>query len=164
MNRDIKVRKVAKPRFYKDLMVIGWREWVCLPELNIRYVKAKIDTGARTSALHAYDVKEYKSGRKTMVQFKVHPVQKNQNLSVKCVGELVEKRKIKDSGGTVTLRPVIRTPITIGDLTWEIELTLINRDEMGFRMLLGRAAIKGHLLVNPGRSHLLGYRVKKDSV
>ncbi len=141
---------------YQHLLIIGWREWVSLPLLGIGKIKAKVDTGARTSTLHAYDVHEYVDGQKNMVRFKVHPLQKN-TLSVKSTkAEILEKRLIRDSGGKVTLRPVILTTVRVGDFKWEIELTLVNRDQMGFRMLLGRQALRGHLLVNPQRSFLFG--------
>jgi len=140
----------------KQLSIIGWREWVTLSDLGITKIKAKVDTGARTSALHAYDVHEYMDGNKNMVRFKVHPMQRN-TLSVRYAkAEVIEKRLIRDSGGKVTLRPVILTTMRVGDLKWEIELTLVNRDQMGFRMLLGRQALRGNLLVNPQKSYLFG--------
>ncbi len=150
----------AQAEFYADLLVIGWREWLSLPDLGIRKIKAKIDTGARTSSLHAFDIKEFEVGKKTYVSFKVHPIQRDNSRVIKSEAELVAKRKVKNSGGKVTLRPVIITTINIGGMTWDIELTLINRDEMGFRMLLGREAVRGHLLVNPGNSYILGAKPK----
>lgn len=158
-------RKVPKPslsiahrtrEFHKDLLVIGWREWLELVDLGIPTIKAKIDTGARTSSLHAYEIEEFSKGKKKFVRFKVHPIQKNNSLSISCEAELIDKRRVRDSGGKVTLRPVILTQIQIGGLSWMIELTLADRSEMGFRMLLGREAVRGHLLVNPGKSFLLG--------
>jgi hypothetical protein len=151
-----KINAKAKEETYKHLHIIGWREWVTLSDLGISKIKAKIDTGARTSALHAYDVHEYADGKINMVRFKVHPMQKN-TLSVRYAkAEVVDKRLIRDSGGKVTLRPVILTTMRVGDLKWEIELTLVNRDQMGFRMLLGRQALRGNLLVNPQKSYLFG--------
>ena len=138
------------------LHVVGWREWVSLTDLGISRIKAKVDTGARTSALHAYDVHEYTDGHRTMVRFKVHPFQKNTHSVRFARAEVVDKRLIRDSGGRVTLRPVILTTVRVGDLNWVIELTLVNRDQMGFRMLLGRQALRGNLLVNPQKSYLLG--------
>ena len=139
---------------YKKLLVIGWREWIALPEIGLPAIKAKVDTGAKTSALHAYDIEEYVQGRTKMVRFKVHPHQRDAKSVVKASAILVEKRTVRDSGGKKTLRPVIRTKIKVGDMSWDIELTLTNRDEMGFRMLLGREALKGHLLVNPSKSFI----------
>ena len=135
-------------------LVIGWREWASLPELGILKIKVKVDTGARTSSLHAFDVEEFKQGGKTYVRFKVHPEQKSNRSTIKAEAELIEKRKVKDSGGKVTIRPVIRVQIQIGSWTWPIEITLISRDEMGFRMLLGRQALMSMFLVNPARSFL----------
>ena len=153
---SIKTQKHSKIESYKQFFIIGWREWVSLSELGIGKIKAKIDTGARTSALHAYDVLEYMEGHRTMVKFKVHPLQKS-TLSVRYAkAEIIDKRLVRDSGGKVTLRPVILTTLRVGDLRWEIELTLVNRDQMGFRMLLGRQALRGHLLVNPQKSYLFG--------
>ncbi len=158
ISSSIKVRKPPKLKAEpaKQGKVIGWREWVSLSDLGLGKIKAKIDTGARTSALHAYDVYEYKEGQRNMVKFKVHPLQKS-TLSVRYAkAEVIEKRSVRDSGGKVTLRPVILTTLRLGDLKWEIELTLVNRDQMGFRMLLGRQALRGHLLVNPQKSYLFG--------
>ncbi len=146
------VRAVSKD----PLPVIGWREWAKLQALGIDQIKAKIDTGARTSSLHAHDIQEITRGSKKYVRFEVHPEQRSQKGVVVCETRLLEKRKIKDSGGKVTVRPVIVTPITLGDKTWEIELTLIDRREMGFRMLLGRQAIRHIFFINPGRSFLTG--------
>lgn len=148
------VRKKNSARRYKDLLVIGWREWIALPELGMSRIKVKVDTGARTSALHAFDIEEYMSGRIKMVRFKVHPFQRDLRHAVTATARIADRRVVKDSGGKRTLRPVIKTTIQVGGMSWEIEVTLINRDEMGFRMLLGREALKGHLLVNPGRSFI----------
>lgn len=138
--------------------IIGWREWVSLETLGIEQIKAKIDTGARTSSLHAYDIQEFTRGNRKFVRFSVHPQQRSQKNAVSCETRLLEKRKVKDSGGKVTLRPVIVTQIKLGDKVWDIELTLTNRNEMGFRMLLGRQAIKKNFLINPGKSFLASKR------
>jgi hypothetical protein len=158
-----KIKSSARPGAYADLLVIGWREWLGFPELGIKNIKAKIDTGARTSALHAFDIEPFVKKGKKYVAFKVHPFQKDWKSVTRCVAEMVDERSIKDSGGRSSMRPVISTRIKIGELSWMIEVTLINRDEMGFRMLIGREAIRGHLLVNPGNSFLLGLRVKDES-
>ena len=143
-----------------DKNMIGWREWLSLPKLGIESVKAKIDTGARTSSLHANDIKFYTRSGCEYVKFSVHPLQKNDTYVIETSAKLLERRNIKDSGGKVTLRPVIETTLQLGHLAWVIELTLINRDEMGFRMLLGRHALKDQFLINPSKSFLIG---KKDS-
>ncbi len=136
-------------------LIIGWREWLDLPNLGIAEIKAKIDTGARTSALHAFHVKEVDKNGKKMVQFQVHPYQKDKETTVNCEAELLEWRDVKDSGGHKQNRPVILTPVEVGGQLWEIELTLTNRDVMGFRMLLGREAVRKRFLVDPGTSYLL---------
>lgn len=135
---------------------MGWREWVSFPKLEVQSVKAKIDTGARTSSLHAYNLKYFSRFGHEYVKFTVKPIQKDDSVAIVTSARLVERRKVKDSGGKVTLRPVIITPIRMGKYIWDIELTLINRDEMGFRMLLGRQAVRNRFLINPGKSFLIG--------
>jgi len=135
-----------------DKPVIGWREWVELPALGIGRIKAKIDTGARTSAIHAFDIEVSQKAGQDWVRFAIHPYQKNDTEIHTCTCPVRDIRVITNSGGTREKRVVIETQLTIGDLSWPIEMTLTNRDEMGFRMLLGRTAMKGRFLVDPGRS------------
>lgn len=135
-------------------LVIGWREWIALPELGVDAIKVKTDTGARTSALHADDVERFTSRGRPMLTFVVHPIQRDTTREVRCEAEMVDERWIRSSHGHEQLRPVIRTAIEIRGVRWEIEATLTRRDVMGFRMLLGREAMRGHLLVDPGRSYL----------
>ncbi len=144
-----------------ELPRIGWREWTALPELGIDSIKAKVDTGARTSALHAFDLEYRRRGRTTFVTFKVHPLQDDTRRTVSAEAELVDERLVRNTGGAQSLRPVIRTPVEVAGQTWEIELTLVGRDEMGFRMLLGRQAVRRRFLVDPGRSFLGRRLVKK---
>jgi hypothetical protein len=146
----------------KLLATIGWREWVTLPDLEIKSIKAKVDTGARTSALHAFNIHYVHKHGRTFVQFEVHPLQRNSRRTVHCEAPLVEERFVTDSGGKRTLRPVIETRAVVGTETLLIELTLTSRDEMGFRMLLGRQAMRGRFLVHSGRSYLGGRRKKKS--
>lgn len=135
--------------------MIGWREWVSLPELGIEAIKVKTDTGARTSALHADAIERFVSRGRTMLTFVVHPLQRDRGLEVRCEAEMVDERVVRSSHGHEQLRPVVRTPIEIVGVRWAIEITLTNRDVMGFRMLLGREAMRaGALLVDPGRSYL----------
>ncbi|MGB3200439.1 MAG: ATP-dependent zinc protease [Nodosilinea sp.] len=134
--------------------VIGWREWVALPELGIQTIKAKIDTGARSSALHAYAVERFEHNGKPMVRFQAHPFQRNDDDIVTTEAVLLDERQVRNSGGQVDLRPVIETQVQVGQAMWAIELTLTNRDQMGFRMLLGRQAVRRRYLVDPGRSYL----------
>jgi hypothetical protein len=135
---------------------IGWREWVSLPELGIANVKVKVDTGARSSSLHAFDVTTFDRDGKQIVQFKVHPFQRDASRSVTATAPLMEYRRVRSSSGHATLRPVILTSVEWAGRRWTIELTLASRDQMGFRMLLGRAAVRERFVVDPGRSYLGG--------
>lgn len=132
---------------------IGWREWVKLDELNIPFIKAKIDTGARTSCLHAYDVEMFKKRGQDYVRFKVHPEQRNSKTVVQAEAKVFEYRNVKSSSGHSDLRPVIITTLEMLGEKWPIELTLANRDEMGFRMLLGREGFRGKVLVDASKSY-----------
>ena len=140
--------------------VLGWREWVSLPGLGIDRIKAKVDTGARTSALHAFDVQLVEDHGTKLVKFSIHPEQKNLDTVVKCQAVLLDEREVRDSGGHSEQRYVIETQIAIGSSLHTAEITLTNRDNMGFRMLIGRTAMKGNYLVDPGKSYLMGKRKK----
>lgn len=136
--------------------IIGWREWVGFPELGIDRIKAKIDTGARSSALHAYDIETYKTRTgKQRVKFAVHPLQKNNRIIVTCHADLIDQRVIKSSSGQKELRTTVLTELQMGEASWPIEITLTNRDTMGFRLLIGRTAIKKLFLVDPQKSFLV---------
>ncbi|NEQ44450.1 MAG: ATP-dependent zinc protease [Leptolyngbya sp. SIOISBB] len=137
------------------LETIGWREWATLPQLGINRIKAKVDTGARTSALHAFDLEYFEDLAGLMVSFKAHPLQRDTSLKIEAIAPVLEKRQIRNSGGQTQERPVIVTPISFGQQAWEIELTLTNRDVMGFRLLLGREAVRQRFLVDPGGSYLM---------
>ena len=136
--------------------IIGWREWVALPELGLPKIKAKIDTGARTSALHAFQVDNYLDHGQSMVRFSIHPQQRSTKKIKVCAAELVDNRWVIDSGGHRERRCVIKTPIIMGERCWSIEITLTSRDDMLFRMLLGRTALQKNFLVNASASYLLG--------
>jgi hypothetical protein len=136
------------------LPLIGWREWISFPDLGIEQVKAKIDTGARSSALYAFDVEYAQEGDRRLVQFKVHPLQHQTADEHTVQAELLEQRQVKSSSGTVELRPVILTRVALREIEWPIELTLTHRKHMKFRMLLGREAIRNRFIVNPTRSYL----------
>lgn len=138
----------------KALKVIGWREWLELPELGIKTIKCKVDTGARSSAIHAYDMEFYFEGKKEFVKFKVHPDQKSLSKVKRCKAEVVEYRRVKSSNGQTEKRPVIKTIVKLHNETWETEITLTNRDQMGFRMLLGRQSFKKKFLVDVSKSYL----------
>lgn len=150
--KSAKSKRPAKTKRAKPL--IGWREWAVLPDLGISRIKVKIDTGAKTSSLHAYDVVICRRHGREFVKFKVHPLQRNTRRIVECESRLIEWRQVTDSGGKRTLRPVIETRIMLGAREVLAEVTLIARDEMGFRMLIGRQAIKGLWLVDPARSYI----------
>jgi hypothetical protein len=136
--------------------VIGWREWVALPSLGIPGIKAKVDTGARSSSLHAFDVEFANRRGRTFARFTVHPFQRDTESSVAAEAEVLEFRRVKSSSGHSTLRPVILADVEVLGTRWTIELTLANRDQMGFRMLLGRQAIRDRFLVDAGRSYYGG--------
>ena len=136
------------------LLVIGWREIIALPQLDISYIKAKIDTGARSAALHAFHLQKFQRDGQAMISFQVHPYQRDTKHTVTTEAKLLEHREVRNSGGEAQLRPVILTTIKLGDKEWEIELTLTNRDVMGFRMLLGRQAVRDRFLVDPGTSFI----------
>ena len=135
---------------------IGWREWVTLKDLGLPAIKAKIDTGARTSALHAFRIEPFRRGDENYVRFFVHPVQRRRKPEIACEARVIERRTVTSSTGHRETRYVIETTAVLGTLEMPIEITLTNRDQMGFRMLVGREAIKRRFLVDPARSFMLG--------
>ena len=139
---------------HKARTVIGWREWVELPELCASPVKAKVDTGARTSALHALDLEIRQTGGGRIATFTLHPMQRTAEGAVRVECPILGFRRVRSSNGRVETRPWIVTPLRAGGVEWPIEITLAARDEMGFRMLLGRAALRRRFLVDAGRSFL----------
>ncbi len=154
----LKVRKrKAQPE-----AIIGWKEWIALPDLGIPAIKAKIDTGARTSALHIFNLEEFHTDGQRMVRFGIHPLQRRKDIECFCEAPVLEQRRVKDSGGHFEKRYVIQTTAKLGTVSWPIDITLTNRDPMLFRMLLGRKAVENRFLINPGWTYLTGRKLAKS--
>jgi hypothetical protein len=145
----------------RDLLTLGWREWVGLPDLGIPQIKAKVDTGARTSAIHAFNLRPFLEDGVQRIEFHLHPRQRDVKTVLVCITDVIDQRMVMDSGGHKEERWVIGSRLTIGIHSWPIELTLTPRDDMRFRMLIGRHALKKRALVDPTSSYLLGKRIKK---
>ncbi|MCF8091083.1 MAG: ATP-dependent zinc protease [Desulfotignum sp.] len=141
--------------------IIGWKEWLSLPDLGIPAIKAKIDTGARTSALHTFSLETFTQDSRPMVRFGIHPLQKRRDIALFCEAPVVDRRRVKDSGGHSEMRYVIASSVVLGNMHWLIQITLTNRDAMMFRMLLGRTALENKVLVDPGRSYAAGRKLSK---
>lgn len=144
--------------------VVGWREWVALPLIGIERIKAKLDTGARSSALHAFNVRPLQQNGKMYVEFDVHPLQRNDDVYKTSVAEAIDYRWITNSGGGREKRFVIVTKLQMGGESWPIEVTLTDRDQMGFRMLIGRTAMENRLIIDPTASYRLGKPRKANGV
>jgi len=136
--------------------VIGWNEWLAIPTLNIDRIKAKVDSGARTSSLHAFNIQKFMDRGTPHVAFVVHPLQRIARPVIQCTAEIRDERLVRSSNGHEGYRYVIEVEAILGSHTWPIELTLADRDAMGFRMLLGRQAISGRFLIDPRRAAIAG--------
>jgi hypothetical protein len=139
-----------------DRRVLGWREWVALPELGIPAIRAKIDTGARSSALHVEAIEEFRRDDADWVRFKLDPVSRSRRRARWIEAPLLDRREVTDSGGGVSLRPFILTDVQIANQRYAIEINLTNRRGMLFPMLLGRTAMRGRWLIDPEQSYVLG--------
>ncbi|MBF4433720.1 ATP-dependent zinc protease [Vibrio sp. V19_P1S1T109] len=145
----------------KEKMIVGWRETLSLPGLGIEQINAKVDTGARTSCLHAFKVESFTKEETLWVRFWIHPVQRNNDKITVCEAKVIDERIVRDSGGHEESRYVIQSDVSLGGQTWPIEITLTNRENMGFRMLLGRTAMHRRILVNPTKSFLIAFEESK---
>lgn len=150
-----------QPKTPRQKPVIGWREWVGLPDLGVDPIRAKIDTGARTAALHAYGLETFELDGKTIARFVVHPEHRRLGPAVVTEAEVIESRTVRSSSGATEDRFLIATHLSIGSHRFIAEVTLTRRDEMGFPMLLGRQTIRRRFLVDPGRSYLFGNPAKE---
>ena len=143
-------------------IIVGSAEWCAFNDLAIPAIQAKVDSGAKTSSIHAFNISQFKRDNAPWVTFEVHPVQNDRRVVVRCEAPVKDRRNIKSSNGTTEKRYVISTPLTIANETWDVELTLTNRDSMGYRMLLGREAMKDRMLVDPANKTHLGVITKKE--
>ena len=143
-------------------IIVGSEEWCAFPSLNIPAIKARVDSGAKTSSLHAFNIHSFTRHSQPWVSFEVHPIQKDRKTTVRCESPVIDRRYVKSSSGSKEKRYVISAPVQIGGDIWEIELTLTNRDSMGYRMLLGREAMSGRMLVDPASSFCLGEPASRD--
>lgn len=128
--------------------ILGWEEWLALPDLRLPAIRAKIDTGAKTSALHAFAIEEYGGVGARAVRFGVHPVPGRDDVEVFCASPIIDRREVTSSNGDSEMRIVIETAVHIGDRAWSIEVTLTNREAMAYRMLLGRQAVQPGMLID----------------
>lgn len=140
---------------------IGWREWLALPDFGVTAIKAKVDTGAASSSLHAFRMERHRLGGTEMVRFEIHPRQRSAAGAVAVMAEVVDERPVRNPGGRNEMRPIIRATLRWADVDWVADINLTRRDEMGFRMLLGRKAMKTRFVVDPGTSYT-GGRPKRE--
>ncbi len=146
---------MSKPQH--PTIIIGACEWISLPKLDVSRLRARVDTGAKTSALHVSDLETFKKNRQDWVSYRVAIGSPRPNRYIDCESRLIDVRKIRNTSGRWEERCVIATPLLIGATSWEVEITLTCREKMRYRMLLGRTAMSHHALVDPGRRYLQGY-------
>jgi ribosomal protein S6--L-glutamate ligase len=138
---------------------VGWREWVALPDLQIPAIKTKIDTGAKSSCLHAHNVRAINGAESRLLTFEVTPLREHSSFILQCQAEIVDERQVRSSNGVVSLRPFIRTTLALGGQQWPIEISLADRRKMKFPMLLGREAMQQSLVVLPRKSYVQGRKL-----
>jgi ribosomal protein S6--L-glutamate ligase len=139
-----------------DKIIIGKEEWCSLPLLCIESIKVRVDTGAKTSAIHAINIMPFKKEGVRWVRYEVHPIEEDDHITVECESRIVGRRRIKSTNGEADVRYIVASTLSISGHSWDIELSLANRDAMGYRMLLGRQAMAGKVLVDPQASFLQG--------
>jgi len=147
---------IKKSQKNRSKLIIGWREWCALPELGLPGVAAKIDTGAKTSSLHAFKIKTFQRDGQLWARFNIHPIQRHRRPEIHCEARVIDKRIVTSSNGRGEPRLVIGTKMVLGPYRFATEITLSNRDEMGFRMLIGRKALARRFVVDPSLSMTLG--------
>jgi hypothetical protein len=147
-------RGAVSRRADEHKVIIGWREWVQLPDLGVIEMKVKVDTGADNSSLHAFNLERFVRDGTEYVRFEIHPKQRSRKPSIQCEAPLAMEKKVKNPGGRSELRPVIRTRVLVAGMELNALVNLTSRDEMGFRMLLGRRAVRSKFVIDPGRSYL----------
>lgn len=153
---DLVPEKKRKRSPKKPPPALGWREWVGLPDQGVEWLKAKVDTGARTSSLHAPGLHTFEVENREWVRFSIYPWQRSTADAVQVEARVLDRRLVRSSSGITERRPVVILPLQFGSTVVDVEFTLTRRDQMGFRMLLGRQALRGRFLVDTGRSYLLG--------
>lgn len=146
----------------RKLMIVGNAEWCALPDLKIPAIRARIDSGAKTSSVHAVNIREFYKGRQQWVKFEVHPLRIHTEVFIECEAPVYDYRLVKSSSGEAQPRYVIQTNIAMGGETWTIQVTLANRRSMGFQMLLGREAMMNRILINPTEDFRLTFYSKKQ--
>lgn len=159
--KSTKPKKTRIKRKRREPMLVGWREWVGLPDLGVQMVKAKIDTGARSTALHAWHIRPFDKDGEKWVAFELHPMQRDNNVLIECAAPVLGERHVRSSSGAIQRRYLIKTVLELGVRRWPIELTLTARDQMGFRMLLGRTALRRRVIIDPSRSFLSTRRLNQ---
>lgn len=145
-----------------DKIVVGSEEWCSFPALGVPLIKARVDSGAKTSSIHAFNIHTFKRDGRSWVSFEIHPLQHDRKITINCEAPVVDRRTVKSSSGQADKRYVISATMGMGGQSWVVELTLANRDSMGFRMLLGREAMNNRILVDPSASFLLGSKTKEE--